>query len=69
MHQRVGLFLSGVVGFDEVKKGEGATMSGIETKGTATVIVTLSNPDPIFDQKIATHLIPPVKMNSTSQSS
>jgi len=38
-------------------------MSGIVVKDATTVVVTLSAPDPIFDQKIATALIPPVKIS------
>jgi peptide/nickel transport system substrate-binding protein len=38
-------------------------MSGIVVKDESTVVVTLSTPDPIFDQKIATALIAPVKIS------
>ena len=62
-HQRVGLFLSGVVGFEEVSTGAAQEMPGLVVKDERTVEVTLSAPDPIFHQRIATHLISPVKIS------
>jgi len=64
-HQRIGLFLSGVVGFDDVVSGSAREMSGIVVKDAQTVEVTLSAPDPIFHQKIATALIAPTKISQT----
>jgi peptide/nickel transport system substrate-binding protein len=63
MHQRVDLFLSGVEGFDAVKTGEAQEMAGLVVKDPQTLEVTLTAPDPIFYQKIATHLISPVKIS------
>ncbi len=62
-HQRVNLFLSGVEGFDAVSTGEAMEMSGLVVKDDRTIEVTLSQPDPIFYQKLATALIPPVKIS------
>ncbi|MBI9104783.1 MAG: ABC transporter substrate-binding protein [Spirochaetales bacterium] len=62
-HERVNLFLSGVKGFEDVKNGNGSEMPGLKAKGADTVEVTLSAPDPIFAQKLATALIPPVKIS------
>ena len=62
-HQRADLFLGGIDGFKEVTSGAKRSMSGIVVKDPKTVVVTLSAPDPIFDQKIATALIPPVKIS------
>ena len=62
-HQRADLFLGGIQGFKEVTSGAKKAMSGIVVKDAATVVVTLGSPDPIFDQKIATALIAPVKIS------
>ena len=64
-HQRIGLFLGGVKGFEEVVNGKAKEMSGIVVKDKQTVEVTLSAPDPIFQQKIATHLICPTKISQS----
>ena len=60
-HQRVGNFFSGVVGYDEVTGGTAMQMSGIVAKDASTVEVTLSFPDPVFYQRIASSMISPVK--------
>ncbi len=62
-HARVDLFLGGVAGFDDVKVGDALDMTGLAVVDEDTVTVTLAQPDPIFDQKIATALIPPVKVS------
>lgn len=62
-HQRVNLFLSGVKGFDAVSNGHEMEMSGLVIKDEQTIEVTLDQPDPIFHQKLATALIPPVKIS------
>jgi len=62
-HQRADLFLGGIKGFKEVASGAQKSLSGIVVKDSRTLEVTLSEPDPIFDQKIATALIPPVKIS------
>lgn len=68
-HARIDLFLSGVEGFDDVKLGKADDMKGLVIKDDKTIIVTLSSPDPIFDQKIATALIPPVKISQAEDAS
>ncbi len=65
-HQRVNLFLSGVAGFDEVSAGDAMEMEGLSVVDESTVRVTLSQPDPIFHQKLATNLIPPVKISQAA---
>ena len=60
-HQRVTLFLTGVVGFEDVFNGEAMTMPGVVALDDSTVEVTLEAPDPLFHKKIATNLIGPVK--------
>ena len=67
-HQRVDLFLSGVIGYDKVNTGKTQEMSGLVIKDSRTVEVTLSKPDPIFYQKLATALIPPVKISQAQDS-
>lgn len=62
-HARADLFLGGIKGFKDVTSGKSRAMSGIAVKDAKTVVVTLSAPDPIFDQKIATALIAPVKIS------
>jgi peptide/nickel transport system substrate-binding protein len=65
-HQRVALFLSGVRGFDAVAAGDTKDMSGLRALDNSTIQVTLSQPDPIFFQKLATNLIPPVKISQAA---
>ena len=60
-HQRVTLFLTGVVGFEDVFNGEAMQMPGVVALDDSTVQVTLDAPDPLFHKKIATNLIGPVK--------
>lgn len=62
-HQRVSLFLSGIVGYDEAVAGNATTLPGIVAKDASTVEVTLKSPDPIFVNRIATNLIGPVKIS------
>jgi len=62
-HARVDLFLSGVIGYNDVILGKTKFMSGIVAKDKSTIIVNLTAPDPIFNQKIATAMIPPVKIS------
>ncbi|PKL28083.1 MAG: peptide ABC transporter [Spirochaetae bacterium HGW-Spirochaetae-2] len=62
-HARIDLFLGGVNGYLDVSLGKAKAMSGIVVKDEKTLVVTLAGPDPIFDQKIATALIAPVKIS------
>jgi len=59
-HQRVTLFLTGIVGFNEMLAGQRNDMPGIVVKDERTVEVTLETPNPIFFKRIASNLIPPV---------
>jgi peptide/nickel transport system substrate-binding protein len=67
-HQRVDLFLSGVAEYDKVSTGKTMEMSGLVIKDSRTIEVTLSKPDPIFYQKLATALIGPVKISQAQDS-
>jgi peptide/nickel transport system substrate-binding protein len=60
-HQRVGLFFTGVVGYDAVTSGEAMQMDGIVATDDSTVQVTLTAPDPVFFKRVASHLISPAK--------
>lgn len=60
-HQRVGLFFAGVEGYDAVISGDEMHMSGIEAVDDSTIQVTLTAPDPVFFQRVASHLICPAK--------
>jgi peptide/nickel transport system substrate-binding protein len=62
-HQRVSLFFSGIVGYDDAVAGKKTTLPGIVAKDASTVEVSLITPDPIFVNRIATHLISPVKIS------
>jgi peptide/nickel transport system substrate-binding protein len=65
-HQRVGLFLSSVSGFNAVAEGRAKDMTGLKALDNRTIQVTLSQPDPIFFQKLGTNLIPPVKISQAA---
>ncbi|MGQ9599140.1 MAG: ABC transporter substrate-binding protein [Anaerolineae bacterium] len=60
-HQRIGLFMSGVVGFAEASTGAAKTMPGLVAKDDYTVEVTLTAPDPVYYMRIASNLISPAK--------
>ena len=60
-HQRITLFMTGVVGFEDVFNGEAMEMPGVVALDDSTVQVTLEGPDPLFHKKLATNLIGPVK--------
>lgn len=62
-HQRVSLFLSGIVGYDEAVAGNATTLPGVVAKDASTVEVTLKAPDPVLFKRIATNLIGPVKIS------
>ena len=62
-HARINLFLGGVEGFNDVVVGKAQDMTGLAIKDDATISVKLASADPIFDQKIATALIAPVKIS------
>ena len=62
-HARIDLFLGGVEGFKEVSTGSAMEMTGLVVKDPQTLEVNLVAPDPIFNQKLATNLIAPVKIS------
>ncbi len=62
-NQRVNQFLSGVVGYDEIVAGTSTELPGVKATGDRSFTVQLKNPDPLFDQKIATHLLPVIKIS------
>lgn len=62
-HQRVSLFLSGIVGYDEAVAGNSTSLPGVIAVDEKTVEVTLMAPDPVFFKRIATNLIGPVKIS------
>lgn len=62
-NQRVNQFLSGVIGYDEVVAGAATEFPGIKLTGERSFTVELKAPDPLFDQKIATHLLPVIKIS------
>lgn len=64
-HQRIDLSMSGVVGYDAVKNGKADAMTGLVVKDPSTVEVTLGAADPIFYEKLASHLIAPTKISVT----
>ncbi len=61
--QRADLFFGGVVGFDEVISGEAQEMTGLVAKDARTIEVTLKTPDPIYHQRLASVLVPAVKIS------
>jgi peptide/nickel transport system substrate-binding protein len=60
-NQRVAQVLSGVEGYAAVSGGAAKEMAGIAAKDAKTVVVTLSQPDPIFFMRLANHIVPIVK--------
>ena len=68
-HSRVNLFLGDVVGFEDVSLGKAQDMTGLKVVDARTVEVSLVRADPIFDQKIATALISPVKISQAEDAS
>lgn len=62
-HQRVSLFLSGIVGYEDAVAGNTTTLPGIVVIDEKTLEVTLKTPDPVFFKRIATNLIGPVKIS------
>lgn len=60
-HQRIGLFMGGVVGFEEASTGAAKTMPGLVAKDDYTVEVSLTAPDPVYFMRIASSLICPAK--------
>lgn len=61
VHSRIALFLSGVEGYKQVELGETTDLSGVKVIDDKTLEVTLTAPDPVFINRIATHLLPVIK--------
>jgi peptide/nickel transport system substrate-binding protein len=59
--QRAAQVLSGVDGYDAVSNGNGKELPGVTTPDDTTVVVALTNADPIFYMRLANHIIPIVK--------
>lgn len=68
-HARIDLFVGGVQGFSDVSLGKAQDISGLKIIDDKTIEVTLASADPIFNQKIATALIAPVKISQAVDSS
>ncbi|EYD74130.1 Dipeptide-binding protein ABC transporter, periplasmic substrate-binding protein component [Rubellimicrobium mesophilum DSM 19309] len=61
-NQRVDLALSSVAGYQDVLSGSTAEMTGLVVKDDKTLEVQLAQVDPIFHQRIATQIVPIVKV-------
>lgn len=61
-NQRVNQFLSSVQGYEPLSQGEGTELAGVAIVDDRTLEVTLTSSDPLFDQKLATHLLPVIKI-------
>jgi peptide/nickel transport system substrate-binding protein len=61
-NQRVNQFLSGVDGYAAIVDGSSVELPGVVITGERSLEVRLTAPDPVFDQKIATHLLPVLKI-------
>jgi len=60
-HQRIGNYMTGVVGFKEASTGAAKTMPGLVAKDDYTLEVSLTAPDPVFFMRVASSLISPAK--------
>ncbi|APG88347.1 periplasmic oligopeptide-binding protein OppA (plasmid) [Sinorhizobium americanum CCGM7] len=60
-NQRADQVLSKVAGYAEVSGGSAKEISGIATPDEGTVVVTLSEADPIFFMRLANHIAPITK--------
>ncbi len=60
-NQRADQVVSKIAGFAEVTGGSAKEISGIATPDEGTVVVTLSDVDPIFFMRLANHIIPIAK--------
>jgi peptide/nickel transport system substrate-binding protein len=62
-NQRVAQVLSTVAGYDAITAGTATDLPGVVVTGERSLTVTLSQPDPIFYQKLANHIAPIVKVD------
>ncbi|MBZ9790731.1 ABC transporter substrate-binding protein [Rhizobium sp. 3T7] len=59
--QRADQVLSRVQGYKEIGAGSGNELTGVATPDEGTVIVTLTEADPIFYMRLANHIVPIAK--------
>lgn len=64
-NQRADQVLSKVAGYSEVSKGSATEISGIATPDEGTVVVTLSEADPIYFMRVANHIAPITKASQS----
>jgi peptide/nickel transport system substrate-binding protein len=60
-HGRIVGYIGNVVGFADLREGTAEEITGLEVVDDQTLKVTLAKPDPVFDQRIATTHMNPVK--------
>ncbi|NKN38248.1 ABC transporter substrate-binding protein [Agrobacterium sp. a22-2] len=64
-NQRADQVLSKIAGYSEVSKGSATEISGIATPDEDTVVVTLSEADPIYFMRVANHIAPITKASQS----
>jgi len=64
-NQRADQVLSKVAGYADVSAGKATEISGIATPDAGTVVVTLSESDPIFFMRVANHIAPITKASQS----
>lgn len=64
-NQRADQVLSKVAGYSDVSKGSATEISGIATPDEGTVVVTLSEADPIYFMRVANHIAPITKASQS----
>jgi peptide/nickel transport system substrate-binding protein len=60
-HGRIVGYIGNVVGFADLRDGTAEEMTGLQAVDDQTLKVSLAKPDPVFDQRIATTHMNPVK--------
>ncbi|WP_105382697.1 ABC transporter substrate-binding protein [Neorhizobium alkalisoli] len=64
-NQRADQVLSKVAGYGEISSGKATELSGVATPDAGTVVVTLSETDPIFFMRVANHIAPITKASQS----
>ncbi len=64
-NQRADQVLSKVAGFGDISSGKATELSGVATPDAGTVVVTLSETDPIFFMRVANHIAPITKASQS----
>ncbi|NTF90129.1 ABC transporter substrate-binding protein [Agrobacterium rhizogenes] len=59
--QRADQVLNKVQGYKEISNGAGTELTGVATPDDSTVVVTLTEVDPIFFMRLANHIVPITK--------